>query len=131
MRSLLLMCVYIILNFLSLNCTQPSGLRKIPLLALMLYLFKHLTSRSMKFILHCLNILWSDGSVPDQWRRSIVIPVLKKGKDSKHAASYRPISLTPCFFKIHETIVCRYRFNADGILFLCAVISSQLQRPSG
>jgi ribonuclease HI len=68
-------------------------------------LFKHLTPRSLKFILNCLNILWSEGVVPDQWRRSIIIPVIKKGKDSKHAASYRPISLTSCFCKIYETMV--------------------------
>ena len=32
-------------------------------------------------------------------------PVLKKGKDKKKAASYRPISLTSCLVKTLERII--------------------------
>jgi len=33
-----------------------------------------------------------------------MIPILKKGKDTEHAASYRPISLTSCVGKTMERV---------------------------
>ena len=33
---------------------------------------------------------WATGTLPQTWREASMIPILKKGKDPKQAASYRP-----------------------------------------
>ena len=44
--------------------------------------------------------------IPDSWRESLIIPIYKgKGKDKSDPASYRPISLIPCFCKIFEKLL--------------------------
>ena len=51
------------------------------------------------------NQIWINDDFPVGWRHSIVLPVLKPGKDPKNAASYRPISLTPTLCKIMGKLV--------------------------
>ena len=48
---------------------------------------------------------WATGTLPQTWREAAMIPILKKGKDPKQAASYRPISLTSCVGKTMERVV--------------------------
>ena len=45
------------------------------------------------------NIIWASGCVPAQFKRTVVIPVLKKDKDSKQLHSYHPY-LLPAYEKI-------------------------------
>jgi ribonuclease HI len=45
------------------------------------------------------------GIFPENWRTSLLIPILKKGKDPKFAVNYRPISLTNCACKLLERMV--------------------------
>ena len=65
----------------------------------------HLPSNSQKFFLDILNQFWISGSSPDSWKTSVIVPVLKPGKDSNLAQSYRPIALTSCVSKVYERII--------------------------
>ena len=49
--------------------------------------------------------IWETGIVPSLWKKTIVVPVLKTGKDPKSTASYRPISLTSTMGKSMERII--------------------------
>ena len=60
---------------------------------------------SIKAVLKLYNQIWINDDFPVSWRHSIVLPVLKPGKDPLNAASYRPISLTPTLCKIMEKLV--------------------------
>ena len=56
-------------------------------------------------ILHLFNTIFSQGVFPDSWKISIVVPILKPGKDPNVTTSYRPISLTSCLCKLLEKMI--------------------------
>ena len=68
-------------------------------------MLKHLGNTATQKLLEVFNRSWGDGALAQVWREAIMIPVHKKGKDKKKAASYRPISLTSCVVKTLERIV--------------------------
>lgn len=53
-------------------------------------------------LLEFLNKIWSSNEFPDNWRKSIIKPILKEGKDPKISDHYRPIAFTNCNCKILE-----------------------------
>ena len=55
-------------------------------------------------VLHFFNLVLSWGVVPTPWKRSIVVPVFKRG-DPSLPTNFRPISLASCCFKIFEHLV--------------------------
>ena len=55
-------------------------------------------------LLNFFNLVLSWGVVPTLWKRSIVVPVFKRG-DAGLATNYRPISLASCCFKHFEHLV--------------------------
>ncbi|GIY06574.1 putative RNA-directed DNA polymerase from transposon BS [Caerostris darwini] len=55
---------------------------------------KHMSDTVKNTLLCIFNRIWKTGLVPAQWKRAVVIPILKKNKDPKQLSSYRPISLT-------------------------------------
>ena len=60
-----------------------------------------------------------DLRLPRSWKRAIIVPIAKKGKDATNVESYRPISLTSCFGKIAERMVNErlvWIFEAGGLL---------------
>lgn len=65
----------------------------------------HLGNTAMCKLLYIYNYSWKQGQLPQIWKEATMIPVHKKGKDPKKAASYRPISLTSCVVKTMERIV--------------------------
>lgn len=69
------------------------------------HMLVHLTTTSLYNILHLFNRLWKTDFFPDAWRQSIVIPILKPGKDPQCTSSYRPIALTSCLCKWLERMV--------------------------
>ena len=69
--------------------------------------FRQLPESTMGFMLNTLNDLWSKHVFPAAWREAIIIPLPKPGKDRRNAANYRPISLTSCFGKIFERMICK------------------------
>jgi len=50
------------------------------------------------------NLSMFSGTVPNSWKRGIVIPVYKSG-DAKNPANYRPISLTSLVSKLMEGLI--------------------------
>ena len=48
-------------------------------------------------MLAIINNIWISGSLPDDLKYSLMVSIIKPGKDSLHPNSHRPISLTSCF----------------------------------
>ena len=69
--------------------------------------FRYLRDDQLQVILDMLNCIWCEGRIPDQWRHSIIIPILKPGKPKDNPDSYRPIQLTSCVCKLMERMVAR------------------------
>ena len=65
----------------------------------------HLPSSSLQCLLNVVNSIWHSGEIPKDWKKSIIIPIPKNGKDPKNSKSYRPIALTSCIGKLMEHMV--------------------------
>jgi ribonuclease HI len=50
---------------------------------------------------------WLTGAFPTIWKKSVVVPILKEGKDRSAVDSYRPIALTSNVCKLMERIVLK------------------------
>ena len=68
-------------------------------------MLKNLPSISKQFLLDFFNRIWNEGSFPADWKTSIILPILKTGKDQSNPKNYRPISLTSNICKLLEKIV--------------------------
>lgn len=82
-------------------------------------MLQKLPKTAFKTVLDFYNKIWSSKDFPATWRHSIVLPVLKQGKDPTSAASYRPISLTSTLCKIMERLVTTrlaYHLESNNIL---------------
>ena len=66
--------------------------------------FKHFKSDHINALLRIFNFIYKTG-VPDQWKESIIIPIVKPNKLATDLSSYRPIALTNCSCKIMEKII--------------------------
>ena len=67
--------------------------------------FQHLSEPSIEIFLSTINLLWEEGTFPESWKDSTLIPIPKPGKNLTDPASYRPISLISCASKIVERMV--------------------------
>ncbi|GFX69173.1 probable RNA-directed DNA polymerase from transposon BS [Trichonephila clavipes] len=78
-----------------------------------------LSNTAKLFLLNLFNQSWALGKLPLEWKRSIVVPILKPGKEADNPENFRPISFTciPC--KIMERIILdRLNFHlAENNLF--------------
>ena len=61
----------------------------------------------LRAILDLYNYIWTNHVFPDGWRHSILIPILKGGKDFNRVESYRPIQLTSCLCKLMERMIAK------------------------
>jgi ribonuclease HI len=68
-------------------------------------MLKRLPKQCIHSLLLFYNKVWSSGEMPKAWRESIVIPILKQGKDKTAPSSYRPVSLTSTLCKLMERLV--------------------------
>ena len=68
-------------------------------------MLQHLPNESLLTLLNIINNIWIDGSIPRNLKQSIIIPLLKPGKDPLEPNSYRPVALTSCLSKIMERMV--------------------------
>ena len=65
----------------------------------------HLSPTNKQNVPHLFNSFYANEFVPEAWKLTIVIPLLKAGKPADSASYYRPISLTSCLGKVFERIV--------------------------
>ena len=66
---------------------------------------KHLGPVAQDVLLRLINRSWCAAEVPSIWRRAVIIPIPKAGKDPQDVTSYRPISLTSNVAKLMERMV--------------------------
>ena len=65
----------------------------------------HLPQPSKQFLLDTFNRMWHSNSSHESWKSSVIVPILKPGKNPSLPQSYRPIALTSCVCKIYERMV--------------------------
>ena len=68
-------------------------------------MLSNLPEKWLTYLLHFFQKCWSNGYIPEMWKSSIIIPILKQGKSRTDPLSYRPISLTSHFCKLYEKII--------------------------
>ncbi|PWV10783.1 putative Endonuclease-reverse transcriptase/Reverse transcriptase (RNA-dependent DNA polymerase) [Trypanosoma cruzi] len=68
---------------------------------------RHISSKGLRFLLRCINRSWTTGTIPVEWRRATIVPLLKPGKSPEALESYRPISLTSIVSKVAEKMVLK------------------------
>lgn len=77
---------------------------------------RHLGPIARRTLLRLLNLSWLEGAVPFEWRRAVIVPIPKSGKDKRKMSSYRPIALTSHVAKLMERLVlARLTFVADQL----------------
>jgi ribonuclease HI len=82
-------------------------------------MIKNLDQEGRKSLLSLYNKIWIEKTFPDNWRTSLLIPILKKGKDPKKAENYRPISLTNCVCKLFERMINKrlvWHLESKGVI---------------
>ena len=68
-------------------------------------MIQNLCINGKNFLIKIFNQIWLNHVFPENWKRSIMIAVLKPGKDPRIPTNYRPISLTNCLCKVLERII--------------------------
>ncbi|GFY69749.1 reverse transcriptase domain-containing protein [Trichonephila inaurata madagascariensis] len=67
-------------------------------------MIKHFGICTRRTLLRIFNLSWKSGKLPTLLKKSIIIPILKPGKDAC-CKSYHPISLTSTLCKLMERII--------------------------
>ncbi|KAI5720833.1 hypothetical protein M8J77_012264 [Diaphorina citri] len=65
---------------------------------------KHMGNTTKLKVLSFFNLVWKK-TVPAEWKKAIIVPILKDGKPEESVESYRPISLTSQLAKTMERMV--------------------------
>src|SRR5215469_4503663 len=68
-------------------------------------MLRHLHSTISAFLLDLYRLIFINGTFPSIWRKSIVVPIPKQGKDPMVDSSQRPISMTCNICKLMEKMV--------------------------
>ena len=66
---------------------------------------KHLGPAAINYLTGIYNISMGASILPDIWKKSIIVPLLKPGKDPSDSKSYRPVSLLCPAIKILERLI--------------------------
>ncbi|GFS79614.1 probable RNA-directed DNA polymerase from transposon BS [Trichonephila clavipes] len=73
----------------------------------------------MQKLLDIFNFSWKIGRLPRDWKKAVIIPILKPRKDISTSASYRLIALTSFVCKLMERLVLarlNVHLNINGLL---------------
>ena len=68
-------------------------------------MLSHLPMSVLNILLDIFNSVWATGVFSRSWRKAVVIPIPKPGKDQSDPNNYRPIALTSCLCKTMERMV--------------------------
>ena len=66
---------------------------------------KHLGPKGLEYLTQIYNISMKTSGIPDIWKTSTIVPLLKPGKPSDESNSYRPVSLLCPAIKILERLI--------------------------
>ena len=66
---------------------------------------KNLPDHKMVELLRLANKSFRTAEIPNNWKKSLILPIPKAGKDLADPGSYRPISLLSCVGKVVEKLV--------------------------
>ncbi|CAL4243011.1 unnamed protein product, partial [Meganyctiphanes norvegica] len=66
---------------------------------------KKLPTAKQQELLGMINHSWTTGEIPETWKNSLIIPILKPTKEPTDPNSYRPVSLISCVSKTIEKMV--------------------------
>lgn len=70
-------------------------------------LLKNLPPSGKQGLLRAINSIWTSGTLPADWRHSLVVPIPKGSGPANSTSSYRPIALTSCASKVMERMANR------------------------
>ena len=85
-------------------------------------MLKNLAPSGKRVLLELMNCIYKGGKFPEKWKEAFIIPILKQGKESTNASSYRPIALTSCICKLLERIINRrlvWYLESKGLIDRC------------
>lgn len=68
---------------------------------------QQLSETNKRKLLETINKLWNAGTIPESWKVSTIIPILKPGRAAEKKDSYRPISLTSMMCKTVEKMILK------------------------
>ena len=68
-------------------------------------LLKNLPDETLIILLKIINRYWDSGTFPESWRKALLLPIPKPGKDCQNPNNFRPIALTSCICKTVERMV--------------------------
>ena len=68
-------------------------------------MLRRLPPVSRRYLLDLTNRMWREGSFPQEWKSSTIIPIHKAGKEPTDPKNYRPISLTSNVCKLIEKMI--------------------------
>ena len=79
---------------------------------------KHLGRKGIEYLTAVFNLSLKSSKIPDIWKQSVIVPLLKPTKEASEAKSYRPVSLLCPSIKILEKLllptVLEHLKPADG-----------------
>ena len=65
-------------------------------------MISHLGPSAISWLASAMTEIIKAGTYPNHWKQARVIAILKPGKPADNPASYRPISLLCCLYKLLE-----------------------------
>ena len=68
-------------------------------------ILKEIPKNGLLTLLKIYNLVWNRGTIPNDWKHAVVVPILKPTKPNDDPFSYRPISLTSNLCKIMERLI--------------------------
>ncbi|GFU93156.1 putative RNA-directed DNA polymerase from transposon BS [Trichonephila clavipes] len=82
-------------------------------------MLENLGHRGKLRLLDIINLSWKIGRLPAEWKRAIIIPIKKAGKNNWSPKDFRPIALTTGIEKI-PSVEMRVGLFADDIVIWCS-----------
>ena len=67
-------------------------------------MIKHFPDKIVLFLHKFFTKCWREGSLPDIWKQSIIVPILKNGQSPQNTNNYRPIVLASYCCKLLEKL---------------------------